>query len=77
MNDFSADRVILLLFRNEIREIVGDCRSRPSSVLLGIIDLAPVVQRVDNFILWISRYLADKMYWLGYIYPLDSDLSTG
>ena len=27
----------------------------------------PVVQRADNFIQHISRYPADKMYWLEYI----------
>ena len=27
----------------------------------------PVVKRADNFIQWISRYAADKMYWLEYI----------
>ena len=36
-----------------------------------ISNIAPVVQRADNSIQRISRYPADKMYWVEYI------LSTG
>ena len=38
---------------------------------------APVVQRLDNAIHWISRYPADKYWQNKPRYPLDSDLSGG
>ena len=39
-------------------------------------DLAPVVQRADNFIQLIQR-ISCLEYWLDYFHPLDSDLSAG
>ena len=41
------------------------------------IELAPVVQRVDNAIYWINHYPADKCWENKLDYPLDSDLSGG
>ena len=41
------------------------------------VDLAPVVQRVDNAIHRINHYQADKCWKNKLDYPLDSDLSGG
>ena len=42
-----------------------------------VLDLAPVVQKVDNAIHWINLYPVDSAISFPNTYPLDSDLSGG
>ena len=42
-----------------------------------LIELAPVVQRLDNAIQRINHYPADSVVCFANTYPLDSDLSGG
>ena len=42
-----------------------------------VVQLAPVVQRVDSAIQWINYYPLDNTINFDSTYPLDSDLSTG
>ena len=41
------------------------------------LDLAPVVQRMDNAIHRINHFLLDSVVCFDNMYPLDSDLSSG
>ena len=45
-----------------VREVYFSNISKGTAFLKFEKQLAPVVQRVDNFIQWISCYTADKMY---------------
>ena len=45
--------------------------------LNNYVDLAPVVQRLDNAIHRINHYPADSVVCFVNAYPLDSDLSAG
>ena len=45
--------------------------------ILAFLDLAPVVQRLDNAIHRINHYPADSVVCFVNTYPLDSDLSGG
>ena len=42
-----------------------------------LIELAPVVRRVDSGIHWINHYPLDNSISFATVYPLDSDLSGG
>ena len=42
-----------------------------------IVELAQVVQRLDNAMHWINHYPTDSVVCFVNIYPLDSDLSGG
>ena len=48
-----------------------------SEAIHWIVDLAPVVQRLDNAIHRINHYPADSVVCFVNTYPLDSDLSDG
>ena len=44
---------------------------------MNLVDLAPVVQKVDSAIHWINHYPVDSTVGFANAYPLDSDLSGG
>ena len=48
-----------------------------STTCMVVIDLCPVVQKVDSAIHWIVIYPVDNAIDFPNIYPLDSDLSGG
>ena len=48
-----------------------------STTCMVVIDLCPVVQKVDSAIHWINNYPVDNAIDFLNIYPLDSDLSGG
>ena len=50
---------------------------RRNLVVLVLLDLAPVVQRVDNAIHRINHYPLDIAIGFAITYPVDSDLSGG
>ena len=70
-----AQRKVIALFAVYFSDLIRNQHS--SLVIRCVIDLAPVVQRVDNAIHRINRYPADKCWQNKLRYPLDSDLSGG
>ena len=77
---FSSHARIKLVFPSpNIRteaDLGGGC-SGCAPPLLFLIQLAPVVQRLDNAIHRINHYPADSVVCFVNTYPLDSDLSGG